>query len=207
MVKCRKGENNADATTIRESKKIFRFANAKSNDIFYDLGCGFATPCIVGIKNFNMKKVVGVESCDANFLEATKRIMEEGFTDKIWLWNEGYENIDMKDATLVYFLLEQDYVGIKHLENSLIQNNCRIITVEPIPSIIPSKMMKISNSEFFLTKCPLRKHKARSPDHWAISIPKKNFRNFDDYCNDYKLKNNDKDEKDLRKLMTELYKK
>jgi len=203
-MKCRKGSTNANATTAQESRKLLKFVNAKLSDVFYDLGCGFATPCIIASQDYNMKKVVGIESCEANFLEATKRLMKKKMTEKIWLWNEDYQKIDIKDATIVYCLLELNFSDVEYF-SKILRKKCRILTVEPIPSIIPSKMMKIAKDEFYLTKGPLKKHIAKNPDSWARSIPQKKFRSFEDYCIEYKTKFSNADTRELKKLMKKIY--
>ena len=67
---------NPDVTTYDECLKIFDFAEMTSNDIFYDLGCGYGTVCVAAEK-YNPKKNIGVEARIENFLEATNRILEK----------------------------------------------------------------------------------------------------------------------------------
>jgi SAM-dependent methyltransferase len=168
---------NPDVTTYDECLKIFDFAEMTSNDIFYDLGCGYGTVCIAAAENYNLRKNIGIEARIENFLEATNRVLEKDMDKNIILENKFIENVDFSDATLVYYTIEPNLHHILHLLK-MIQNNCRIITPKiPLPSIIPTKNIKINNSNFYLTKGPLEKSKARSIEEWIKSVPE--YKNSD----------------------------
>lgn len=168
---------NPDVTTYDECLKIFDFAEMTSNDIFYDLGCGYGTVCIAAAENYNLRKNIGIEARIENFLEATNRVLEKDMDKNIILKNKFIENVDFSDATLVYYTIKPNLHHILHLLK-MIQNNCRIITPKiPLPSIIPTKNIKINNSNFYLTKGPLEKSKARSIEEWIKSVPE--YKNSD----------------------------
>ena len=169
---------NPDVTTYDECLKIFDFAEMTSNDIFYDLGCGYGTVCIAAAENYNLRKNIGIEARIENFLEATNRVLEKDMDKNIILKNKFIENVDFSDATLVYYTIKPNLHHILHLLK-MIQNNCRIITPKiPLPSIIPTKNIKINNSNFYLTKGPLEKSKARSIEEWIKSVPE--YKNSDE---------------------------
>ena len=168
---------NPDVTTYDECLKIFDFAEMTSNDIFYDLGCGYGTVCIAAAENYNLRKNIGIEARIENFLEATNRVLEKDMDKNIILKNKFIENVDFSDATLVYYTIKPNLHHILHLLK-MIQNNCRIITPKiPLPSIIPTKNIKINNLNFYLTKGPLEKSKAKSIEEWVKYVPE--YKNSD----------------------------
>jgi len=162
---------NPDATTYHECLKILDFAEMTSNDIFYDLGCGYGTVCIVAAQKYNPQKIIGVEARFDNFLEATNRILEKNLEKKIMLKNKFLENIDFSDATLIYYSVKPSLNHLLYI-NKMMKKDCRIITPKiPLPSIKPIKTMKINDYNFYLMEGPLEKHKANNSDEWARSIP------------------------------------
>ena len=162
---------NPDITTYDESLKIFDFAEMTSNDVFYDLGCGYGTVCIAAAEKYNPKKNIGVEARIENFLEATNRVLEKEMEKNIVLENKFIENMDFSDATLIYYSVKPNLNHILHLMK-MIQKDCRIVTPKiPLPSIKPKKNIKINNSDFFLTEGPLEKSRANNTEEWLQTIP------------------------------------
>lgn len=200
MSECRKGEGNPNATTIHESKKILKFAGGNRKDVFYDIGCGYGTPCIVAARHFNMKKVVGIEVCKANYLEAVRRIIKKRLTDKIWLWHSFVENTNFSDATLVYCVIEPSLEIIKQFQKTL-KPPCRLITsFMPLPSIKPSKLLELPSGDLYLMKTPLNKYKANNPDEWACSL-RKGYSDFKDLCDDL----DKRDKRWIKNIMRQIY--
>ena len=187
---------NPDVTTYDECLKIFEFAEMTSDDIFYDLGCGYGTACIAAAEKYHVKKNVGIEARFENFLEATNRILDKGVEKNIEIDNEFLENIDFSDATIIYYSIKPNLNHILYL-TKMIQDNCRIITPKiPLPSIKPKKNIVIDNSNFFLTEGSLDKSKTKNIEEWMDSIP-------DNIINKIKL---DKNEiKWLEDLLNEIY--
>ena len=188
---------NPDITTFEECLKIFDFAEMTSNDIFYDLGCGYGTVCISAAENYNPKKNIGIEARFENFLEATNRILEKNLDAHIILKNEFIENVNFSDATLIYYSVKPNLNHIQHL-TKMIQEDCRIITPKiPLPSIKPKKNLKINNLNFFLTEGPLEKSKAISIEEWIKSIPE-----YESTC---KIESNGNDSKWIEELLFQIY--
>ena len=161
---------NPDVTTYDECLKIFDFAEMTSDDIFYDLGCGYGTVCIVAAQKYSPKKIIGIEARYENFLEATNRILGKNLEKKIILKNEFVENINFSEATLIYYSIKPNLNHLLHL-SKMMKKNCRIVTPKiPLPTIKPKKTMKINNSNFYLMEGPLEKYKAKNSDEWARSI-------------------------------------
>jgi SAM-dependent methyltransferase len=188
---------NPDVTTYDECLKIFDFAEMTSDDVFYDLGCGYGTVCIAAAENRNPKKNIGIEARIENFFEATNRVLEKGKGKNIILENKFIENVDFSDATLIYYSIKPNLNHILHLMK-MIQEDCRVITPKiPIPSIKPKKNIKINNSNFFLTEGPLKKNKANNIKEWKKFIP--------DYNNTDKIELNKNNTQWLDDLLFQIY--
>ncbi len=193
------GSDNPDITSEDESRKLFRHVGAKKDDIFYDLGCGYGNPCIVAARDVKMKKVVGIEYCRDNYLEAYCRIMEKGLTDRIWLWHKSITEAKLADASLVYCTLEPNFEIIKHLEREL-KKGCKLITPNtPLPSIKKVSEFEVNKEKFYVMKAPLKDHEAENPDEWAFSFGYNSFREYYD-----KLEDN-REKRWIRTLMYEIY--
>ena len=163
---------NPEITTYEESKEIFNFVGMTSEDIFYDLGCGYGTVCIAAAETHMPKKIIGVEARVENFLEATNRILEKDLEGKIILRNEFLENVDFSDATLIYYSVQPSLNHLSHIKK-MIRKGCKIITPKiPLPSIIPTKEMSVQGSRFFLMEGPLEEHIAKNSNEWAKTITK-----------------------------------
>jgi len=176
---------NAKITTESEFERVLKFAGANENDIFYDLGCGNATTCIVASKIFKIKKVVGIEADLDNYLHAMTNIIENNLTDKIWLWNTFLENCNFEDATLIYYSVKPNLNHLLHLRKT-IWSKCKILTPRlPLPSIKPTQMFRVDDEQFFLSEGPLREHTSSNADDWARSFPEKNFKNIEEFYKEF----------------------
>lgn len=68
----------------RHKRKMLRLAGIKPSDVFYDLGCGNASILILAVKEFGVKKAVGIEDDRYRSNIARKRIGEEKLQDQIF---------------------------------------------------------------------------------------------------------------------------
>ena len=186
-------------TSKEDIKTILKFVGANKSDIFYDLGCGDASTCIEAAKNFNLKKIYGVEADLKMYLKADRKIHANKLKNKIGIWNEFLENIDFSDATIIYYTVKPNLIHIEHLKK-MVHNGCKIITPKiPIPSIKPIKLLQL-HENYFIMEGPLQKHVANNPEEWAQSLQNKNYNSIKDFYNDFKS-----DQNWIKKLFTELY--
>jgi tRNA G46 methylase TrmB len=72
-------------------KKIFKLANLRKTDIFYDLGCGNNNTIAIAAKEFKVKMSIGIEIRKSLAIKAYKKI--EGIK------NAKILNGDIKTAT------------------------------------------------------------------------------------------------------------
>ena len=88
------GENvELPANSLRE---IFRFVELSKDDIFYHLGCGTGRGLEIAMKEFNVKRAVGIDIDKEKISQARKRIDCDLFCQDI-------VESDISDATVILF--------------------------------------------------------------------------------------------------------
>ncbi|HYW83161.1 MAG TPA: class I SAM-dependent methyltransferase, partial [Spirochaetia bacterium] len=86
----------------RHIRKLLTLARATKRDVFYDLGCGRGQLCVVAVKEFGVKKAVGIEMHAGRARKAAEYVEKLGLSDKIEIRNEDFMDSDIGDATVVY---------------------------------------------------------------------------------------------------------
>jgi len=81
--------------------KIFK-SNLTKSDVFYDLGSGEGKLAIKIACKTNVKKVVGIELHKERFNTSIKHLKTSN-TDKVSFINKNFLDVDLSDATIVYF--------------------------------------------------------------------------------------------------------
>ena len=152
------------ALSNRQIRMMLRLAKANKNDVFYDLGCGAGQLCIIAVKEFNVKRAVGIEMDKRRVKMARKNIRREGLQKRISIRHRRILNAIFEDATIVYNGLLEEEITLEKYENTL-QKGCGLISLASPPvSILPDKI----DYPFYLTKFPFTKTK--SADKWASAV-------------------------------------
>ncbi len=86
-------------------RKMLELAGAGSDDIVYDLGAGDGRVVIIAVREFGVKKAVGVEIRDDLVREAKKKIEELGIKGRAEIIREDMFKADISDATIVTLFL------------------------------------------------------------------------------------------------------
>ena len=150
--------------TNRDIRKMLRLADANENDVFYDLGCGAGQLCIIAVKEFNVKRAVGIEKDIGRVKKAKENARFSGLHNKIVIRHESIEDANFKAATIVYCGLGEEEDSLEKYENTL-QKGCRLITLDcPLVSVLPDKR----DYPFYLMKFPFTK--TQSADEWASAV-------------------------------------
>src|SRR5713226_3666818 len=79
-----------DYQSNRYIRKILRLAQASRRDVFYDLGCGRGQLCIIAVKEFGVKRAVGIEMHRGRAVKARRVVKTLGLSDKIDIRNEDF---------------------------------------------------------------------------------------------------------------------
>ncbi|RDJ31772.1 MAG: class I SAM-dependent methyltransferase [Crenarchaeota archaeon] len=115
-------------------RDIFRFAELSEKDVFYHLGCGTGQGLEIAIKEFNVRKAVGIDTNKEKILQAEKRVDCDLFCQDI-------TESDISDATVILFWFTDEAIIEKMMKKFVSLNNCRIITIwSPLPECLPEKV-------------------------------------------------------------------
>ena len=141
------GENvELPANSLRE---IFRFAELSKDDIFYHLGCGTGRGLEIAMKEFNVKRVVGIDIDKEKISQARKRIDCDLFCHDI-------VESDISDATVILFWFTDEKIIEKMMEKFASLSNCKIITIwSPLPECLPEKIQ----FPYIINQYPFKKAK------------------------------------------------
>ncbi|ABN69976.1 putative RNA methylase [Staphylothermus marinus F1] len=135
-------------TPIPVARMMLKLAGAGPDDIVYDLGCGDGRILIVAVKEFNVKKAVGIDKDPERIREARKNAEKNGVSNRIVLINDDFFNVDISEATIVtMFLLTIVNEALKpKLEKELI-DGARIVSHEfRIPGWKPFKVVDVKDN-------------------------------------------------------------
>jgi SAM-dependent methyltransferase len=184
----------------RHIRKMLRLAEANENDVFYDLGCGAGQLCIIAVKEFNVKRAVGIDVHKGRVKRARESVRCAGLQKRISIRYGLFENANFKDATIVYNGLMEEEDTLEKYESTL-RKGCRLITLASPPvSLMPNK----TDYPFYLMNFPFTK--ASTNDEWASAVLLKQttfeellleFKRDPDYKSDIRL---------LKKLAKERFK-
>ncbi|GKS67142.1 hypothetical protein YTPLAS73_06890 [Nitrosarchaeum sp.] len=124
----------------RSFRDIFNFLDLGKNDIFYHLGCGDGTGIALALKEYHVRKAVGVDNNPnkiklANDILSNNKLSGELICDDI-------QNVDISDATTILFWFTNEDV-INHMMNKFrdLKSGTRIITIwGPLPDCLPEKI-------------------------------------------------------------------
>lgn len=113
---------------------MLTLAKAGQNDIFYDLGCGWAQNLIIAAREFKVKRCIGVERLNPRYLKARQRIKRWSLSDRIKIIHGGFEDLiegkfkeaNIKDSTIILYALETTPELVDQFSEK-IQEGCRLV--------------------------------------------------------------------------------
>ena len=109
-------------------KEIFKFIDLGENDIFYHLGCGNEKGLEIAIKEFKVKKAVGIDNNPEKIQHAKEILEEKNIQGQLICKN--IEESDISDASVILFWFTDDNVinqMLKKFEN--LKPGTKIITI------------------------------------------------------------------------------
>src|SRR6267143_1300425 len=80
--------------------EIFRFVQLNKDDVFYHLGCGNGKGIEIALKEFGVKKAVGIDKEKISF---AKKLLEEKEISNGILQCQDILESDISDATVILF--------------------------------------------------------------------------------------------------------
>ena len=145
-------------------REIFKFADLGENDIFYHLGCGNEKGIEIAIKEFKVKKAVGIDS-NPEKIQHGKEILEQKNIQGQLICKK-IEESDISDATVILFWFTDDNVINQMLEKfENLKPGTKIITIwGPLPDCLPDKV----NFPYIINKIPFKKAQSMKEQVLAI---------------------------------------
>ena len=145
-------------------REIFNFLNLGKNDIFYHLGCGDGKGIVLALREYNVKKAVGIDNNPDKIKQAKYILNQNSLSTELIC--EDIQNIDISDATVILFWFTNEEI-IKHMMNKFkdLKRGTKIITVwGPLPDCLPEKV----EFPYIINQIPFRKAKSLQEQLLAI---------------------------------------
>jgi trans-aconitate methyltransferase len=145
-------------------RKIFNFAKLKKGDIFCHLGCGEGNAVAIAVKEFGVKKSVGIEIDKTIAGNARRHIAG---LKNAYIITTDIREADISEATVLLFWFSDSSIVdtlTKRFKKEL-KNGARVITIwAPLTMTLPYKV----EFPFFVNKKPFKR--ARSIQQQIRSI-------------------------------------
>ncbi len=145
-------------------REIFKFAGLGENDIFYHLGCGNEKGIEIAIKEFKVKKAVGIDNNPEKIQQGKEVLEQKNIQGQLICKN--IEESDISDASVILFWFTDDNIinqMLKKFEN--LKPETKIITIwGPLPDCLPDKV----NFPYIINKIPFKK--AQSMQEQVLAI-------------------------------------
>lgn len=156
----------ADFLNSREKELILNLAEAKPDDVLYDLGCGDGSFLIFAVEQFGIQRAVGYENMPQRIGKARKKVEEHGLGRKIEIRGKDLnKEADLNDADIVLDMLPQGSDDVERLYSGGIEDGAKIIKHDlPLIGYMPDKI----DYPFYRHSIPLVK--AESAGIWASTI-------------------------------------
>ena len=121
-------------------REIFNFLNLGENDIFYHLGCGNEKGVSMALKEYNVKKAVGIDNNPEKIRQAKEILNKENILGELIC--EDIQNSNILDATVILFWFTDEEI-INHMMNKFkeLKSGTKIVTIwGPLPNSLPEKV-------------------------------------------------------------------
>ena len=139
-------------------REIFNFVNLDRDDIFYHLGCGDGKGVDMALKEFHVKKGVGIDN-DLEKINLAKNFSGEFICQDV-------KEAEFSEATVILFWFAEEHI-IKHMVGKFekLKLDTKIITIwGPLPDCLPDKV----NFPYILNQTPFKKAKTLQEQLLAV---------------------------------------
>jgi len=134
-------------------RDIFKFAELGKDDIFYHLGCGDETGIEISIKEFNVKKAIGIDNNSEKIENAKKNLQDHNINAELICQN--IEEVDISDASVIFFwFTDEDIINTMLEKFEKLKPDTKVITIwGPLPDYLPDKV----DFPYIINKVPFKK--------------------------------------------------
>ncbi len=153
-----------DYQSNRHIRKIMRLAQASKRDVFFDLGCGMGKLCVVAVKEFGVRKAVGIEMHRGRASKAARFVRDQGLSDRIEIRNEDYMESDLGEATVLYCGHNETEEDVPHFEDVLGRGSRFVSLFLPFVGVVPDAV----DYPFYVMKLPFKK--TGDGSRWASAV-------------------------------------
>ena len=157
-------------------RRMLHLARARPDDVFYDLGCGWAQNLIIAATEFDLGKCVGIERDERRYRKAVQRVRARKLSSKIKIVKGNFEDLvdepfkgeDVKEATMIFYGLSTSAEFLERLSNSM-RKGARLLYY--YNTLFPEIKADKSDYPFYLSKHPFTI--PESERDWLDSIIRK----------------------------------
>ncbi|MHA7734533.1 class I SAM-dependent methyltransferase [Nitrosopumilus sp. S6] len=145
-------------------REIFKFVELEKEDIFYHLGCGNEKGIEIAVKEFQVKKAVGIDN-NSEKIETAKNKLEEKQIQAELRCQDVLDS-EISDATVILFWFTDENITNQMLKKfEELKPDTKIITIwGPLPDCIPNKV----DFPYIINKVPFTKAKNMQEQLLAI---------------------------------------
>jgi len=139
-------------------REIFNFVDLGKDDVFYHLGCGDGKGVEIAVREFNVKKGIGID-INLEKINEAKNISGEFICEDI-------KNSKIYDATVILFWFTDEEI-IKHMIKKFekLKPGTKIVTIwGPLPDCLPEKV----NFPYIINTVPFNKAKTLQDQVLAV---------------------------------------
>jgi hypothetical protein len=134
-------------------REIFNFLNLGKNDIFYHLGCGDEKGIEIALKEYHVKKAVGIDNNLDKINHAKNILIQKNLPGELIC--EDVQNSNISDATVILFWFTDEEI-INNMMNKFenLQPGTKIITIwGPLQDCLP----QIVEFPYIINQIPFKK--------------------------------------------------
>jgi len=134
-------------------RDIFDFSNLGKNDVFYHLGCGNGKGIALSLKEYNVKKAIGVDNNPDKIKQAKEILNQDNLSGELIC--EDIKNVDISDGTVILFwFTNEDIINNMVRKFRDLKQGTKIITIwGPLPDCLPEKV----EFPYIINQVPFRK--------------------------------------------------
>jgi len=134
-------------------RDIFKFVELGKDDIFYHLGCVDEIGIKIAIKEFNVKKAIGIDSNSEKIEKAIKNLQDNNINGELICQN--IEETDISDASVILFwFTDENVINTMLKQFEMLKPDTRVITIwGPLTDCLPDKV----DFPYIINKVPFKK--------------------------------------------------
>ena len=134
-------------------RNIFKFVDLDKEDIFYHLGCGDEKGLEIAVKEFEVKKAIGIDN-NSEKIKLANKILEDG-NIKAELICQDIQESDISDASVILFwFTDESIINNMMKKFETLKPETKIITIwGPLPDCLPDKV----DFPYIVNKIPFKK--------------------------------------------------